>query len=77
MAFDPELDQTLDSKELNFGNTRIIVSIKQYNEGMKKIQIGRENNRNDEWAFSKLGRLTKEEAQGVAKALEELSSQLD
>lgn len=76
MAFDPNLDVTLDSRELAFNNTRITVSIKQYNEGEKKIQIGREVWRNEDWSFAKLGRMTQEEAKGVSEALQELVAKM-
>ncbi len=71
MPFDPELDKTLWSEEKELENTKLSVSIKQYNEGTKKIQISRENaNAEGEYKFSKLGRMTKEEAEAIAPMLQ-------
>lgn len=65
-GFDPELDKTLWSEEKTFDTTKITVSVKQYNEGIKKIQISRENpTKEGEFRFAKLGRMTKEESEAV------------
>lgn len=77
MAFDPNLDKQLFSEQAKFETTRITVSVQQYNEGEKKLQISRENmNQNMEWSFSKLGRMFKDEAEAVVplikKALEHM-----
>ena len=63
-------DQTLDVESFKevkeFEDTRITVGVFQYNEGIKKLQISRENmNAEGDWRFAKLGRMTKEEAQEV------------
>ncbi len=66
MPFDPELDKTLWSEEKQFDSTKITVSVKQYNEGVKKLQISRENpTKEGEFRFAKLGRVTKEEAEAI------------
>ena len=75
MAFDPNLDKQLFSEVKEFETTRITVSVQQYNEGEKKLQISRENrNQDGEWKFAKLGRMFKDEAEAVIplmqKALE-------
>ncbi|MEA2038182.1 MAG: hypothetical protein U9O94_11855 [Nanoarchaeota archaeon] len=76
MAFDPNLDKQLFSEQKEFETTRITVSVQQYNEGEKKLQISRENRKPDstDWSFSKLGRMFKDEAEAVLplmqKALE-------
>ena len=77
MPFDPNLDQELWAESVDFEKTKITVAVKCYNEGVKKLQIGRENKRADgESSFAKLGRLTKEEAEAVLplfqKALEHM-----
>lgn len=74
MPFDPELDVELAKKEALFEErkTKLVVSIKQYNEGEKKMQLGRENMRGEDWAFAKLGRLTKEEAEAMIPLMKEL-----
>ena len=75
MAFDKNLDKQLFAETAEFEMTRITVGVFQYNEGEKKLQISRENrSQENEWTFSKLGRMFKDEAEAVAplikKALE-------
>ena len=77
MAFDPNLDKQVFAEQAKFETTRITVSVQQYNEGEKKLQISRENmNQNMEWSFAKLGRMFKDEAEAVVplikKALEHM-----
>lgn len=76
-GFNPELDKTLWSEEKIFDTSKITVSVKQYNEGVKKLQISRENpTKEGEFRFAKLGRMTKEETEAVlplmTKALESM-----
>jgi hypothetical protein len=72
MAFDKSLDKELYKKELEFEYGKIVVSVMCYNEGQKKIQLSRLNkNEQDDFIFSKLGRLTKDEAVKVADAIKE------
>jgi hypothetical protein len=78
MPYDKSLDKEIFSDEIEFEMTKIKVSVFSYNDGTPKLQLGRENrNQNTgEWGFSKLGRMTKEEAQKVLpliqKALENM-----
>ncbi len=77
MPFDPNLDKEIWAESADFERTKITVAVKQYNEGIKKMQVSRENkNASGELNFAKLGRLTKEEAEAVIplmqKALEEM-----
>lgn len=78
MAYDKELDREVFGEDIAFETTKIRVSIFSYNEGEPKVQLGRMNLNveSGDWRYSKLGRLTKEEAQGVhsalAKALENM-----
>ena len=67
MAFDKNLDKELFSESVEFETTKITVSVFSYNEGTPKIQISRQNKNqtSGEFTFSKLGRMTKEEAQAV------------
>ena len=64
-------DQTLDvatfKETKEFGETRVTVAVYSYNNGPKKLQISRENlsNTTGQYSFSKLGRLTKEEAVAI------------
>ncbi|MBU4501944.1 MAG: hypothetical protein KKA79_05075 [Nanoarchaeota archaeon] len=77
MAFDKSLDKELFSETIDFERTRINVGVYSYNEGDKKLQLGRENaNAAGEWNFAKLGRMTKAEAERaipvIQKALEHM-----
>lgn len=71
MPFDASLDKELYKTEKDFGNTKIIVSVMSYNEGRPKIQLSRLNKSNDDWTFSKLGRLSVEEANEVFLMIQE------
>ena len=72
MAFDPNLDKQLFKAEKQFDATKIIVEIRSYNDGQPKAQISRNNYRDDRWVFSKLGRLTKDEAEALNDMLKEV-----
>ena len=77
MAFDPNLDKQLFAEQAKFETTRITVSVQQYNEGEKKLQISRENmNQEMQWSCAKLGRMFKDEAEAIIplmqKALEHM-----
>ena len=77
MPFDPNLDKQLFAEAKEFETTKITVSVQQYNEGEKKLQISRENRTQDgDWRFAKLGRMFKDEAEAVGpliqKALEHM-----
>lgn len=48
-----------------------------YNDGMPKVQISRQNqNEEGAWIFSKLGRLTKEEAVAISDMIREACQNL-
>ena len=49
MAFDPNLDKKLFEETKEFETSRITVTVCQYNEGEKKLQISRENRKKDAW----------------------------
>jgi hypothetical protein len=77
MPYDPTLDVSTFKEAKEFGESRITVGIFSYNNGAKKLQVTRENkDPNDEYRFTKLGRMTKEEAQEIVplmmKALENM-----
>ncbi len=66
MPYDKSLDVEVFKEMKEFDGTRITVGVFSYNGGEKKLQVGRENqDSTGEWRFSKLGRMTKEEAQQV------------
>jgi len=76
-GFDKSLDVELFGEEANFETTKIRVSVMCYNEGQKKIQLSRENldNESGDWRWSKLGRMTKDEAKAVLPLLEKAIAQ--
>ena len=77
-GFDSSLDKELFSKSAKFENTTVKVSVMQYNEGMKKLQLSRENlNAEGEPRFAKLGRLTKDEAESILPHFQEALTQMD
>jgi len=72
MPYDATLDKQLFAKSWEGEGTKITVSIYSYNNGVKKLQISRENYTADgEPRFAKLGRLTKEEAEAILPNLQE------
>ena len=78
MPFDKSLDKELFGETVELEGTKVTVSVFSYNGGTPKLQLSRQNlNPNSgEYSFSKLGRLTKEEAQAILphmnKALEHM-----
>ena len=78
MPYDPNMDERVASKTWESEGGRIVVSVYSYNKGAKKLQISRENaNREGEFRFAKLGRMTREECQAVLPLIQELLPQLD
>lgn len=77
MPYDASLDVATFKEVKEFEGSRITVGVYSYNNGPRKLQVGRENqNSSGEWTFSKLGRMTKDEAQAIipimAKAVEQM-----
>ena len=77
MPYDKSLDVELFKETVEFEDTRVSVGVFQYNEGIKKLQLSRENmNAEGDWRFAKLGRMTKEEATAasplIQKAIENM-----
>ncbi|NQZ85411.1 MAG: hypothetical protein HRU03_06850 [Nanoarchaeales archaeon] len=70
-GFDKSLDVEVFGEEVAFETTKLRVSVMQYNEGQKKLQVSRENldNESGDWRWSKLGRMTKEESEKVVPAM--------
>lgn len=72
MPYDSSLDEQLFSKVWENETGKIAVSIHSYNNGPKKLQISREiKDRNGDFTFAKLGRLSKEELQGIFPFIQE------
>lgn len=77
MPYDQSLDEKLFSKSWDQEGMRITVSVFSYNKGQKKVQISRETeNAEGEYRFGKLGRLTKEELDGILPLLAEATKHL-
>ena len=66
MPYDASLDVSVFKEVKEFEGTRITVGVFSYNNGPKKLQVGRENqDAGGEWRFSKLGRMVKDEVTAV------------
>jgi tRNA/tmRNA/rRNA uracil-C5-methylase (TrmA/RlmC/RlmD family) len=77
MPYDSNLDKKLISKSWEHERGRITVSVWSYNDGPKKIQLGRENkDREGVFRFTKLGRLTKEEAEAILPLLKSVLEEI-
>ncbi len=72
MPYKSDLDEELFSKSFETDMGKIVVSVHSYNKGAKKLQIVREiKDREGNFTFSKLGRLSKEEAEGIMPLIQE------
>lgn len=72
MPYDSSLDEQLFSKAHETETSRLTVSIYSYNNGPKKLQITRESmGPEGEFRFTKLGRMTKEEAGAILPLMQE------
>ena len=72
MPYDRSLDAQVFTKTWESDTDRISVSVFSYNNGPRKVQIVREiKNREGEYSFTKLGRLSKEEIEGVYPLIKE------
>lgn len=65
MPYDATLDASTFKEVIEFPTTRVTVGVFSYNGAPKKLQLTRENLIDGNWNYTKLGRLTKEEAQAV------------
>lgn len=72
MGYDRTKDVELDKEICDFGNTKVHVTLNQYDGGPKKVGLSRENEKDGNWTFSKLGRLTVKEAESVVEAMAEI-----
>jgi hypothetical protein len=72
MPYDASLDSQLFTKSYEKEGQRIVVSVYSYNNGPKKLQISRESEDADgNPRFAKLGRMLKEELEGVLPIIQE------
>ena len=65
MPYDPTLDVETFKEVKDFEGTRIRIGVFSYNGNEKKLQMTRENETQGEWRFTKLGRMTKDEAKAI------------
>lgn len=78
MPYDSSLDKQLFVKSFETGGGKITVSVHSYNNGAKKLQIIRENSDAEgNVRFAKLGRLTKEETEGILPHIQEAITQMN
>lgn len=72
-GFDKSLDKEVFGADAKFETSKIRVSVMSYNEGIPKLQISRDrlDMESGEYKWSKLGRLTKEEAEAIQPLIEE------
>jgi len=72
MPYDSNLDEQLFSRFLETDAGKIVVSVCSYNNGPKKLQITREiKDREGKFTFAKLGRLSKDELNGILPIIQE------
>ncbi|MCX5708243.1 MAG: hypothetical protein NTY14_04620 [Candidatus Omnitrophica bacterium] len=72
MPYDSSLDEQLFAKSFETEDGRLTVSVYSYNNGAKKLQIVRENKDPEgNLRFAKMGRLTKNEAEGILPLIQE------
>ncbi len=78
MPYDNSLDKRVFSKSLETESQRLTVSVYSYNQGPKKLQINRENkNKEGDFRFAKLGRMTKEEMKSILPLIQEALNHAD
>jgi hypothetical protein len=66
------MDQELFSKDWDSEEGKIVVSVHSYRNGPKKLQITREiKDREGNFIFARLGRLAKEEVEGIMPIIQE------
>lgn len=74
MAERTEFDEALDRRLYNCGVvhedrfSKLSVEVYAYNNGKPKIQISRQKLQQQEWVFSKLGRMSAQEFEAVSDA---------
>ncbi len=78
MPYDSSLDKRVFSKSWETETQRLTVSVYSYNQGPKKLQINRENkNKEGDFRFAKLGRMTKEEIKFILPLIQEALNHID
>ncbi|MCM8814031.1 MAG: hypothetical protein NC924_08900 [Candidatus Omnitrophica bacterium] len=72
MPYDPQLDNCVFSKTWEGELDKLTVCVYSYNSGPKKLQITRSSkDKQGEFRFSKLGRMTKQEVEAILPYIQE------
>ena len=72
MPYDSSLDKQIFAKVFETDGGRVTVAIYSYNNGSNKLHLGRETkDAQGNYRFAKLGRLTKEEMEGILPLIQE------
>ena len=72
MPYNTSLDQQHFSKSFDKDNGRITVSVHSYRNGPKKLQLTREmKDREGNFSYVRLGRLSKEELEAILPLIQE------
>ncbi|MDD5069660.1 MAG: hypothetical protein PHV17_02930 [Candidatus Omnitrophica bacterium] len=78
MPYDKNLDECLFTKAWENDANKVSVNIYSYNKGSKKLQISREaRDAQGTLKFAKLGRMTKEEVEGILPFIQEAIEKMD
>jgi DNA polymerase III delta prime subunit len=77
MPYNSSLDEQLYCKEWENDTGKVVVSVHSYNNGPKKLQIIREiKGREGNYTFAKLGRISKEELEGIMPLIQEAAKMM-
>ena len=77
MPYDAALDKEVFGKSFENEMGRLSVKVMSYNSGALKLQISRERRgQEDDFKFAKLGRMTKEEVEGILPLIQEAQLQM-
>jgi len=77
MPYDSNLDEQIFTKSWEAETTKIDISVYSYNKGVKKLQITRENkDTHGNFRFTKLGRISKEELEGILPLIQEAQAKM-
>jgi hypothetical protein len=78
MPYNPDLDKVLFSKAWEGEMDKLTVSVFSYNQGQKKLQISRNSrDKEGEYRFAKLGRMTKAEVEAIIPFIQEALNHMD
>ncbi len=78
MPYDKALDECVVAKSWENEQEKLTASVFSYNKGTKKLQLTRENkNTKGELRYAKLGRLTKEEVDGLLPLIKEIRTSME